>query len=40
MTVDHEFENHQRMWITFTRLMKWSIALIIVVVVFLRLVTL
>jgi hypothetical protein len=40
MAVDREFEDHQRTWITFTRLMKWSIGLIILVVVILRLLTL
>jgi hypothetical protein len=40
MTVDQEFETHRRMWINFTRLMKWSIAGIVLTLVFLRLVTL
>jgi len=40
MAVDQELERHRRMWIDFTRLMKWSIALIILVVVVLRLATL
>jgi hypothetical protein len=40
MTIDHEFEAHRQMWISFTRLMKWSIAGIIVALVALRLLTL
>jgi Bacterial aa3 type cytochrome c oxidase subunit IV len=40
MAVDQELERHQRTWIAFTRLMKWSIAVIILVVVILRLWTL
>jgi hypothetical protein len=40
MTVDQEFEQHRQMWINFTRLMKWSIAGIIVALVALRLLTL
>ncbi|HXA71543.1 MAG TPA: hypothetical protein VNW24_13895 [Stellaceae bacterium] len=40
MAVDQEFERHQQMWINFTRLMKWSIAGIILALVALRLLTL
>ncbi len=40
MTIDHEFETHRHMWINFTRLMKWSIAGIILALVALRLLTL
>ena len=40
MTVDHELERHRQTWIDFTRLMKWSIAGIILSLVVLRLLTL
>jgi hypothetical protein len=40
MIADQEFERHHQMWINFTRLMKWSIAGIIVALVALRLLTL
>ncbi|HXP72797.1 MAG TPA: aa3-type cytochrome c oxidase subunit IV [Stellaceae bacterium] len=33
MAVDQELERHRQTWISFTRLMKWSIVLVIVVVV-------
>ena len=40
MAVDQEFERHRQMWINFTRLMKWSIAAIVLALVLLRLLTL
>jgi len=40
MAVDQELERHREMWIGFTRLMKWSIAGIILILVALRLLTL
>jgi hypothetical protein len=40
MAVDQELERHQQMWINFIRLMKWSIAGIILALVALRLLTL
>jgi hypothetical protein len=40
MAVDQELARHQEMWIAFTRLMKWSIAGIILALVVLRLLTL
>jgi len=40
MAVDHELESHRQTWIAFTRLLKWSIAGIIVSLVLLRLLTL
>ncbi len=40
MTVDQELERHRQMWTNFTRLMKWSIAGIILGLVALRLLTL
>jgi hypothetical protein len=40
MSVDQEFERHREMWINFTRLMKWSIAGIILGLVALRILTL
>jgi len=40
MAVDQETERHRAMWINFTRLMKWSIAGIILALVALRLLTL
>jgi len=40
MTVDQELERHRQMWTNFTRMMKWSIASIIVALVALRLLTL
>ncbi len=40
MAVDQELERHRQMWISFTRLMKWSIAGIILALVLLRLLTL
>jgi len=40
MAVDQELERHQQMWNNFTRLMKWSIAVIILALVVLRLLTL
>ncbi len=39
MAVDQELERHREMWIGFTRLLKWSIAGIILVLVVLRLLT-
>jgi len=40
MAVDQELERHRQTWIGFTRLMKWSIASIILALVLLRLLTL
>lgn len=40
MAVDQELERHREMWIGFTRLLKWSIGGIILVLVVLRLLTL
>lgn len=40
MAVDQELERHREMWIGFTRILKWSIAGIILVLVVLRLLTL
>ena len=40
MAADQELEVHRQMWISFTRLMKWSIAGIILALVLLRLLTL
>jgi hypothetical protein len=40
MAVDQEVERHRQMWVNFTRLMKWSIVLIILALVLLRLLTL
>lgn len=40
MSVDQELERHRQTWIGFTRLMKWSIAGIILALVVLRLLTL
>lgn len=40
MDVDQEFQRHQETWLAFTRLMKWSIAGVILTVILLRLLTL
>jgi hypothetical protein len=40
MAVDQELERHRQTWIGFTRLLKWSIAGIILALVILRLLTL
>ena len=40
MAVDQELERHRQTWLNFTRLMKWSIVLIILALVLLRLLTL
>lgn len=40
MAVDQELERHRETWIGFTRLLKWSIAGILLVLVVLRLATL
>ena len=40
MATDQELERHRETWIGFTRLIKWSIALIVLVLVILRLLTL
>ncbi len=40
MAIDQELERHREMWIGFTRLLKWSIAGIILILVALRLLTL
>jgi hypothetical protein len=40
MAVDQDLERHQRTWIAFTKLLKWSIGGIILVLVLLRVLTL
>ena len=40
MSIDQELESHRQMWLNFTRLMKWSIAGIILALVVLRVLTL
>ena len=30
MAIDQELERHKEMWLGFTRLLKWSIALIVI----------
>ena len=40
MAADEELQRHQEMWLDFTRLMKWSIAGVILTLVLLRLLTL
>jgi hypothetical protein len=40
MAVDQELERHRQTWIGFTRLIKWSIAGIILALVLLRVLTL
>jgi hypothetical protein len=40
MAVDQELERHRQTWIGFTRLIKWSIAGIVLALVLLRLLTL
>ncbi|HTZ78715.1 MAG TPA: hypothetical protein VMC10_12435 [Stellaceae bacterium] len=40
MAIDQELERHRETWIGFTRLLKWSIAGIILVLVILRVATL
>jgi hypothetical protein len=33
MMADPEFERHRQTWIGFTRLMKWSVALIVIILI-------
>ena len=40
MAVDQELQRHQETWIGFTRLMKWSIAGVILTLILLRILTL
>jgi hypothetical protein len=40
MAVDQELQRHQETWLAFIRLMKWSIAGVILTLILLRLLTL
>lgn len=33
MMADPEFERHRRAWIGFTRLLKWSVATIVIILI-------
>ena len=33
MTTDPEFERHRRTWLGFTRLLRWSVAVIVVILI-------